>query len=265
MTPLIDTHCHLDAPPLGDDVEAVLARARAAGVTRVIVPAVSPRGWSTLAALRDAHPNEVAIALGVHPQCLSECADAEREEALATLEVQAQRLGAVAIGECGLDGAVARVQGVSLEDQARLVRRQAEIAERLALPLIVHTHGAMGASLALFEALGPRRHGAVLHAFGGPAALVARWAALGFSFGIGPSITRPQARRPKEAARGVPLDRLLLETDGPDAYVASAPSRVGEPAQVAHVLAALAALREEPLETLARASTAAAARLFGPW
>lgn len=258
---IFDTHCHLDAAPLGADTEAVLARARAAGVERVLVPGVRPAQWDALEALRDRHPASVAIALGIHPQCLPEMSSLERASGLEALEAQARRSRAVAIGECGLDGATARDQGVSLEAQAAVVRRHVEVADRLGLPLIVHAQGAMGASLALFESLGPRRHGAVLHAFGGPAALVPRWAAIGFSFGIGPPITWPRARRPKDAARAVPLDRLLLETDAPGTYVHA--SRVGEPAEARAVLEALAALRDEPEALVRRASTENALRLFG--
>jgi TatD DNase family protein len=241
---ITDTHCHLDASPLAEDVEAALARARAVGVCRVLVPGVRPAEWDALVALRDRHAEVVSIAIGIHPQCLPEMDEAERDRGLESLESRALASGAIAIGECGLDGGTARDHGVSLEAQAAIVRRHVEVADRLALPLVVHAQDAMGASLALFEALGPRRHGAILHAFGGPAELVSRWARLGFWFGIGPAITWPRARRPKEAARAVPLERLLVETDAPGTYVHASAERSGEPAEARAVLDALAALRE---------------------
>lgn len=240
---ITDTHCHLDASPLGEDVDAALARAQAAGVTRVLVPGVRPSQWDALSALRDRHGPSVAIAIGIHPQCLPEMGEAERDRGLAELEARAIAAGAIAIGECGLDGRTAREHRVSLDAQAAIVRRHVEVADRLQRPLIVHVLDAMGPALALFESLGPRRHGAVLHAFGGPAELVPRWTRLGFSFGIGPSITWPRARRPKEAARAVPLERLLLETDAPGTYVHESPRRAGEPAEARAVLEALAVLR----------------------
>jgi TatD DNase family protein len=216
----------------------------------VLVPGVRPAAWDALVMLRDRHADVVSIAIGIHPQCLPEMDEAERDEGLASLESRALANRAIAIGECGLDGTTARTHRVSLEAQAAIVRRHAEIADRLQLPLIVHAQDAMGASLALFESLGPRRHGAILHAFGGPAELVPRWARLGFWFGIGPAITWPRARRPKEAACAVPLDRLLVETDAPDTYVHASAKRSGEPSEARGVLEALAALREMEPGTL---------------
>ncbi|MBN8610038.1 MAG: TatD family hydrolase [Deltaproteobacteria bacterium] len=260
---LFDTHCHLDAPPLGDDVEGALSRARDRGVTRVLVPGVEPRQWPTLAALAERHAS-VSIAIGIHPQCLPELADADLADGLADLAAAARLYGAVAIGECGFDGAIAKESGVSLVRQSEIVRAHVEVADALGLPLVVHVLDAMGHALAFFEALGPRPHGAVLHAFGGPAALVPRWSALGFFFGIGPSITWPRAKRPKEAARVVPIERLLLETDAPGTYVHGSPSRTGEPGQLVAVLDALVTLRDEPSEVLVTSIGANAVRLFGP-
>lgn len=241
---ITDTHCHLDASPLAESVGVALARARAVGVGRVVVPGVRPSAWEALVSLRDRHEGVVSIAIGIHPQCLPEMDASERDDGLEALASRARAAGAIAIGECGLDGATAKEHRVSLEAQAAIVRRHVEVADALQLPLVVHTQDAMGASLALFESLGPRRHGAVLHAFGGPPELVARWARLGFWFGIGPSITWPRARRPKDAARAVPLDRVLVETDAPDTYVHASASRSGEPCEARVVLEALAALRE---------------------
>lgn len=259
---LFDTHCHLDAAPLGDEVEAALERARSRGVARVLVPGVEPSQWSTLGPLRERH-EEISIAVGIHPQCLPGMSDVDLSDGLVDLAASARLFGAIAIGECGFDGGTAREHGVSLERQAEIVGAHVDVADALGLPLVVHALDAMGFALAFFERRGPRAHGAVLHAFGGPAELVPRWSALGFSFGIGPSITWPRAKRPKEAARAVPLDRLLLETDAPGTYVDGSATRVGEPAQVVDVLDALASIRAESRDVLAAATAANAARLFG--
>lgn len=258
---LFDTHCHLDAAPLRDDVEGALARARARGVTRVLVPGVEPAQWSRLAALKAQHAS-VSIAVGIHPQCLPALSQLDVADGLADLAATARLHDAIAIGECGFDGATAKEHGVSLERQAEIVRAHVEVADALGLPLVVHVLDAMGFALAFFEALGPREHGAVLHAFGGPADLVPRWSALGFSFGVGPSITWPRAKRPKVAARAVPIDRLLLETDAPGTYVDGTAARSGEPAQVRDVLETLAAIREEPPGLLADRIAANNLRLF---
>ena len=142
---LIDTHCHLDEPPLAEELDAVLARARGAGVERVIVPGVRPAQWTALGAMAEAHA-EVAIGVGLHPHCLPEHDDAGVDDACRDLRAGAVSLGAIAIGECGFDGAVERA-GVALERQAVIVRAHAEIADELELPLIVHVVGAMGFAL----------------------------------------------------------------------------------------------------------------------
>ncbi len=261
LASLFDTHCHLDAAPLGDDVEGALARARARGVDRVLVPGVEPRQWSTLASLRERHAS-VSVAIGIHPQCLPDLDRGDVADGLADLAATARLYDAIAIGECGFDGPTAKEHGVSLERQAEIVREHCDVADALGLPLVVHVKDAMGFALSFFESLGVREHGAVLHAFGGPAELVPRWSALGFSFGIGPSITWLRAKRPKDAARAVPIDRLLLETDAPGTYVDGAAGRSGEPAQVRDVLETLAAIREEPPGILADRIAANNLRLF---
>jgi TatD DNase family protein len=260
---LIDTHCHLDDPPLAGDVASVLERAAAAGVGRVLVPGTDPARWDALARLRDEWPGQIAIAVGLHPQRLPALDDAAVDEACRALSTRAAALSAVAIGECGFDGPTAREGGVALARQAEVVAAHCDVGDALRLPLIVHVRDATGFALAFFEARGPLRHGGVLHGFGGPAELVPRWAALGFSFGIGPAITWPRARRPRDAARAVPLERLLLETDAPDTYVAGAWARTGEPSQVREVLRALAALRGEGEVDLGSCTTQNAIRLLG--
>jgi len=258
---LVDTHCHLDDAPLAGALGLVMARARLADVGHVIVPGVRPAQWAALGAMVRAN-HAISLALGIHPQCLPELSDDEVSEGLGRLRAEARSLGAVAIGECGFDGETAH-SGVSLERQGATVRAHCAVADELGLPLIVHVVGAMGFALGFFESLGPRRHGAVLHAFAGPVGLGPRWVALGFSFGIGPSITWSRSRRPKEAARVIPVDRLLLETDGPGTYIEGAADRVGEPAQVRDVVRALSAIRGEDEDLLAGQTTANAARLFG--
>lgn len=272
---IVDTHCHLDVAPLARATPEApldlslaaqrLAEARARGVLRVIVPAIDPPSFDGLVTLAHASPG-VDFALGVHPVALPAWTDEALADALARVHRDAPSLrasGLVAIGECGLDGVVAREAGGELDRQRRWLAAHVALAESLALPLVVHVHRAMDAALAFFESHGPLRAGLVLHAYGGPAALVPRWVALGARFGIGPAITRPGARRPLEAARAIPLERLLLETDAPENFASSEASRVGAPAQSADVLVALATLRGMSTHELARRTTANATEVFG--
>lgn len=221
-----------------------------------------PSQWPNLDAIR-ALAGDWQVAVGIHPQCLPEMDAAELAKGLATLAREAKRLVAVAIGECGFDGATARTHAAwSLSKQAEIVGAHIDVAEQLGLPVIVHVQDAMGPALDYFEKRGALKYGAVLHAFGGPAELVARWAKLGFYFGLGPSVTWIKSKKPKEAARRVPMDRVLFETDAPYAYLEGSTTRQGEPADVAAVARFVAELRGVSFEEMARVSTENARRLF---
>ena len=143
---MIDTHCHLDAPAFDGDREAVLARARAAGVTDVVVPSVEPGGWGRLVAFGASHPG-VHVALGIHPQALHGLDPAGDDRHLADLESLLARGGAVAVGECGLDGPGAG-EGAPLDRQRAVLRGHLAIARRLGLPVLLHSLRAHDAMLA---------------------------------------------------------------------------------------------------------------------
>src|SRR5450432_4006284 len=127
---MIDSHCHLDLAAFDNDRDAVIARARAAGVTGILVPAIRPRTWPALRALAAATP-ELRIALGIHPQIVPELDSNERALDAETL---AAALGeAVAVGECGLDGDTGE-----RELQETLFRIQIRAARLAKLPLVIH-------------------------------------------------------------------------------------------------------------------------------
>ena len=260
--PLVDTHLHLDDERLVQARHRVLEEAKQAGVHWGVSVGTRPSQWPNLDAIR-ALPGDWQVAVGVHPQCLPEMEEAELVPGLSTLATEAKRLGAVAIGECGFDGGTARAHTAwSLSNQAEIVSAHIDVAEQLGLPLIVHVQDAMGPALDYFEKRGALNHGAVLHAFGGPAELVARWTKLGFYFGLGPAVTWTKSKRPKEAAMRVPMERILFETDAPYAYLERSSTRQGEPADVAAVARFVAELRGVSFEEMARVSTENALRLF---
>ncbi|MBI3181565.1 MAG: TatD family hydrolase [Myxococcales bacterium] len=262
---MIDTHCHLDSSRFDGDRPLVLDRAWAAGVAGMLVPAVSPEGWEALLQLPARDPR-VQVALGIHPQLLPGVPDSEDGPGLDRLDALLSRRLAVAVGECGLDGpSVAR--GASLDRQLRVLERQLELAEKHGLPLVLHC---LKAHPALMELLGRLRlppRGVLLHSYSGSAQQARLYAERGCHFSFAGPITYPGARRPAEAARAVPLERLMAETDAPDQ--APHPHRGGrsEPAFLPLVVSALASARGLPSEEMA-ARTADNARAFfrvRPW
>ena len=234
---MIDTHCHLDAPAFDADREAVLARARAAGVTDVVVPAVDPGGWARLVTFGASHPG-VHVALGIHPQALPGMDPADDDRHLADLESLLARGGAVAVGECGLDGPSVG-EGAPLDRQRAVLRGHLAIARKLGLPVLLHSLRAHEAMLEELERDGVPS-GGVLHSFSGSAEQVPPFAALGLHFSFAGPVTYEGARKPVAAARAVAADRLLLETDAPDQ--SPHPHRGGrnEPAHLPFVLGAVA-------------------------
>src|SRR5690349_4110862 len=131
---MFDTHCHLDDAIFDADRDEVLARAAAAGVRAVLVPAIRPRTWSALGAMHSDAPH-IAIALGVHPQVVPELDAGERAvtHALTEALAAARTPHTVAIGECGLDGGTG-----DRDEQERILRAHVRAARELGLPLVVH-------------------------------------------------------------------------------------------------------------------------------
>lgn len=186
------------------------------------------------------------FAVGLHPQVEGGDLDG--------LEDWIDRLGASAIGELGWD----KRGPADLDAQTERAEAQLELAKRRGLPVILHVVGAHGLALARLARHAPLS--GVVHAYSGSAELVPRYVELGLSLSFGPSVTRPSARKVLEAARRVPLEHLLAETDGPDQRI---DGRRGEPADLVRVLERLAHVRNEPFDHVARATADNARRLFG--
>lgn len=254
-----DTHVHLEHPRLPPDVGA---RAKAAGVERLLAVGVHPSTWDdTVAAARALGEVRADVALGIHPEVVPALDDATIDVALRGLPDRLAGARAVAVGECGLDGPTG-----DLERQERVLRGHLAVARDLQLPVVLHVFRVQERALALVRAFGPLPAGGVVHSYSGSAELVRPWAKLGFYFGFAGAVTRSNARRPRLAAAAVPPDRLLLETDAPfQPAGADARDRAyGEPADLPLVVTALAEVRgTTPIEITSLAQ-ANAVHLFGP-
>lgn len=249
---LVDSHAHLDAPEFDADRDAVLARARAAGVMRQIVPAVNAAGWPKL---RDLCATEAGLlpAYGLHPMYL----DDHREAHLAELRMWIERERPVAVGECGLDFFV---EGLDAERQALFFDGQLRLARDFDLPVVVHARRAVDAVLAAIRRFGPLR--GVIHSYPGSADQAKRLFDLDFLVGIGGPVTYERANRLRTLAATLPIECLLLETDAPDQPDSDHRGQRNEPARLVRVLDAVAELRGMTPVELAAATTANAERLF---
>jgi TatD DNase family protein len=255
---VIDTHCHLDQPIFDADRAEVLARARAAGVTDVVVPAVGPGRWDGLLSAARATPG-LHAGLGVHPQLLPELDPRHDDRLLADLDAALGRGGAVGVGECGLDGPAAEA-GAPMERQVAVLAGHLALARKHRLPVMLHGWRAWAPLLALLERDGLPA-GGVLHSYSAPAAQVAAFARLGLHFAFAGPLTWERARRPLQALQAVPPGRLLLETDAPDQTPRPHRGRC-EPAHLVEVARAAAAALGLTLEALDALTTENARRLF---
>jgi TatD DNase family protein len=255
---VIDTHCHLDIAAFDADRAAVLARAAAAGVTGILVPAIRPRAWQALRELAARHPI-LRIALGIHPQIVPEL---ERDEVAtdftAQLVAAIEASGAAAVGECGLDGGTA-----DHAYQEQLFRAHIRAARAVKRPLVVHVLRAHDSAPRILKEERADEVGGVMHSYSGGEHLVPVYRALNFCFSFAGPVTYPDARRPIAAARAIPEALLLAETDAPDQAPAAHRGSRSEPAFVADVIAGLAAARGVSAQHIADLTAQNARRLFG--
>lgn len=252
---VVDTHCHLDMGGYGKDLPEVLERARSAGVRRMITIGIDLESSQAAVALAEAHTG-VFAAVGVHPHHVAETDD----DAYRQIRELAVHPKVVAYGEVGMD-AVRNYAPLPL--QMEHFRRQVATAKELHLPLIVHDRETHEEIMAVLEEAAPFPAGGVMHCFSGDADLGLRVVEMGFYVSIPGVVTFKNAAMMQEAVKAVPLDRLLVETDGP--YLAPEPKRGrrNEPAYVLYTAEKVAALKGVTLEEVARQTTANAETLFG--
>ena len=264
--PLVDSHCHLDLAQFDPDRDAVLARARVAGVELIVVPGIDLPHTRQVLALAASQP-AVYAAVGIHPNDSGDFGPAMADE----LTALAQQPTVVAWGEIGLDY---YWDNVPKAQQWTAFETQLELAAGLGLPVIIHSRDAnddVAAILAAWVAgpqfaaspLAQRPYAGVLHAFSGDLAMAEQVYAWNFVLSLGGPVTFQNAKALHALVPQLRRDRLMLETDAP--YLTPHPHRGkrNEPAYVALVCDRLAALYGIDAATVARDSTALALRFFG--
>ena len=246
---MTDTHAHLDA--CAEPAEELLTRAREAGVDRVVAIGSGIASCRETLAIA-AGETGVFAALGIHPHQAADD-DAERLDELRELLADPC---AVAVGEIGLDF---YRDYAPRERQRDAFARQLELAAELDKPVVVHTRSADEETVAALEGFSGA---VVLHCFSGPALLPVALER-GYYVSFAGNVTYPKAEELRDAARRVPADRLLVETDSP--YLSPQPrrGRPNEPANVVHTVTALAEARGEDTEATAAQLDANAAAAFG--
>jgi len=254
---LIDSHAHIDFPQFDDDRDAMLARARAAGVSTILAIGVGPGPEKLDAALpyAEAH-NWIYTTVGIHPHEAKEVTPAH----LDTLAKLARHPKVIAFGEIGLD----YYYDHSPRDvQARVFRQQMELAAAAKLPIIIHCRDAWDDCLRILdEAWKPTGLGGILHCFTSTLEHARHGVDLGFMVSFTGNLTYPKAQDIREVAKALPLSNILLETDSP--YLAPQPFRGkrNEPAYVLEVAKTLANVRNLDLQETAATTSENFRRFF---
>jgi len=259
---LIDTHCHLDAGEFDDDRMQVAARAQAAGVRGIVIPAVERANFAVVRDLAHAVSGG-AYALGIHPLFVERSDDADLRALRDAASAAMSDPRFVAIGEIGLDFFVKDIAaGAPRERQERFYAFQLELAAELGLPVLLHVRKSQ--DILLKHLRRSKVAGGIAHAFNGSVQQARAFVERGFALGLGGAMTFERALRIRGHATHFDLEHLVLETDAPDIPPAwlHEPDRRNEPAQVAGVADALARLRGVPAEDIVAATGATALRVL---
>lgn len=260
--PLFDTHCHLDDPRFAKDFDAVLARAREAGLWKVATIGCV-RGLDTVRRafdVADAHRDFMVTTIGVHPHDAATLTSPEGDAIWRALTELASDPLVVAIGEMGLDYFY---DHSPREEQREVFRRQIALARETKKPIVVHSRDAREDTLAVLREEHARDVGGILHCFSEDAAFAKEALDMGFVASFSGIVTFKTAEAIQDAAKRQPADAILVETDAP--YLAPLPhrGRRNEPSYVAHTADFVAKLRGEDPDELRARTTANACRVFG--
>ncbi len=260
---LIDSHCHVQSREFDSDREAVLQRAREAGLEAMVVV-----GWdvasSALAVGMAQEQSDLHAVVGCHPHDAKSFDDA----ALGEIKRLALESKVVAIGEIGLDF----YRDLSpRETQASVFRSLLDLAANLEMPVVIHSRDADKDTFDILEQWAKSvssgwasdRSVGVMHCYAGDLELAKRYIEIGFMISVPGIVTYHNAEKMVEVAKGIPLKAMLVETDCPYLTPKSRRGRRNEPAYVVETVAKIAELRGEPIDEIARATSENTRRLFG--
>jgi TatD DNase family protein len=249
---LIDSHCHLDFPPLSSRLPEILTSAAKCGVVGFIVPGVEPQSWDKIISLAAAD-SRISAAPGVHPMK----ADTWSKTAVETLHKLIPDI--VAIGEIGLDYS----EGMPLHElQEEVFRAQLRIAAAADIPVIIHCRRAFADMLRILNEEKSDKFRGVMHAFSGSVEVACEFIAMGLKIGIAGPVTWDNAIRPVKLIEAIPLEHLLLETDSPDLSPQNHRGEVNEPAFLLDIACKITEVKGLPLAEIAAITSENAKSLF---
>lgn len=253
----IDSHCHLDAPEFGADGglagASVAQQAAQLDVDWIVIPAVEPANFATVAALAHSQPN-CAYALGIHPIFVPQAQQADLDALRQSVSVAMADQRFVAIGEIGLDFFVPGLKTADMaEKQTYFYREQLKIARDFGLPVLLHVRRSQDLILKQLRVIAVP--GGIAHAFNGSLQQAQTFIHLGFKLGFGGAMTFPRALQIRRLAVALPLESIVLETDAPDMAPAWLHPARNSPEQLPQIGQLLAELRGQTASDVARVTS----------
>lgn len=252
---LFDTHAHLNDEQFNEDLPDVISRAQAAGVTRIVVVGFDRPTINKAMELVEQYDFMYA-SVGWHPVDAIDMT----EEDLVWIEQLAAHPKVVALGEMGLDY---HWDKSPKDIQKEVLRKQIRLAKKVKLPIIIHNREATADLIEILKEEGASEAGGIMHCFSGSPETARECVEMNFYISLGGPVTFKNAKKPKEVAAEIPLDKLLIETDCP--YLAPHPYRGkrNEPSYVKLVAEQIAEIKEISYEEVAKITTENAKKLFG--
>ncbi len=239
---IIDTHCHLDVADFDADRVAVLERCHAAGISKIVVPAIESKTWPSLIELC-ASTKGLYPALGLHPVFIEQHRSTDIDE----LDKRVSDTQPVAIGEIGLDF---YIKELDKEKQLAVFEQQLLVAKNHDLPVILHVRKAHDQVLQLLNKI--KVKGGFCHAFNGSLQQAEKYIALGFKLGFGGTLTYKNSSKIHKLAKELALESIVLETDAPDMVVESHRGERNSPEYIVDALTALASIRNQDIKFIAQ-------------
>jgi TatD DNase family protein len=233
----IDSHCHLDFSCFDHDRTEVLEKCDTLGVKKIVLPGTQATAWGKQIELAQ-HFEQLRFALGLHPYFLHHFNPRHLIDLADLLQLHKDHV--VALGEIGLDTVI----DVDWELQIFVCARQLDIADECGLPVILHHRQSHNELIRMLK-IKKFKQGGIVHAFTGSLQQARTYIDLGFTLGIGGSITYPRANKTREAIRQLPLSSLVLETDAPDMPLMGKQGRRNSPEFLPNIFDSLLALRKE--------------------
>lgn len=256
---LFDSHCHFDFAAFDEDRVQVWQHCQSLGIKNAVVPGVAPNQWASARQVSAELPG-IYHAASIHPWWLAEVWPEQQTEQDALAERLLEALnapGCVAMGECGLDGAIE----TPMDLQLQALTWHLELAQQTQRPVILHCRKADHLLQPLLKKFALPQ-GGVIHAFSGSQQVAEGYWELGFYLGIGGTITYSRAHKTRRTVQSMPLEALVLESDAPDMPLAGRQGQRNSPEYLPEVMRALAELLGKNEIAVAEQTTANAQRLF---